>query len=141
MCIFTLYQVSRHELDIIQMAVAIEHLHETEFMRGSLRPTENPQYLAHLERIVTGGTFYPAALPHHQFTRTEAVRSLHKSTVVHALVILVTVWVVFAGTFIPPCPGIVLCKLPHLFPTDGSVRSLQPHVEGCRKARRPDRIA
>ena len=104
MCIFTLYQVSRHELDIIQMAVAIEHLHETEFMRGSLRPTENPQYLAHLERIVTGGTFYPAALPHHQFTRTEAVRSLHKSTVVHALVILVTVWVVFAGTFIHHAP-------------------------------------
>ena len=40
MRIFTLNQIGRHELDVIQMAVAVEHLHEAELMRGHFRPTD-----------------------------------------------------------------------------------------------------
>ena len=75
MRIFTLNQIGRHDLDVIQMAVTVEHLHETELMRGHFRPTEYTQHLAQFERVVTGGAFDASALPHHQFRGSKGIRS------------------------------------------------------------------
>ena len=77
MRVFTLNQIGRHELDVIQMAVAVEHLHETEFMRGHFRPTEYTQHLAQFERVVTGGAFDASALPH---TRRDRLPWNHNPT-------------------------------------------------------------
>ena len=63
MRIFTLNQIGRHELDVIQMAVTVEHLHETELMRGHFRPTEYTQHLAQFERVVTVEPLMPPACP------------------------------------------------------------------------------
>jgi len=129
MRVFTLNQIGRHELDVIQMAVAVEHLHETEFMRGHFRPTEYTQHLAQFERVVTGGAFDASALPHHQFRGSKGIRPFHESAVVHTLVVFIPVGIVFLGIIIPPRSGIVLRELPHLLPTDSGIRTFQTHVD------------